>query len=142
MYRKEKAWAWHQTLTSCLTFGNWPNFTEPQFPWIQSRDPNTYHVSVLGRLGGIKSVKKTTENPHRQAFWEKQFSEVDIIHAHISEIVTDSNHLFSGLHVCSRSNEKMADVFAPHLLTWNVVLTPTGLWIKITLPSGCIMCFR
>lgn len=31
---RENSWRWHQTLTGCLTFGEWPHFSESQLSWV------------------------------------------------------------------------------------------------------------
>lgn len=122
---------------------------------MQSRDPGAYYICVLGGSGD-KVYKAAAENPHRRAFWEKLFSEVDNTKCSYLWSRNLLSHLFLGLHVCSRSpstvipsalspqrsaNGKMADVFATHVAV-NTVLTPTGLWITVTPPDGWIMHFR
>lgn len=32
--KRENSWRWHQTLTGCLTFGEWPHFSESQLSWV------------------------------------------------------------------------------------------------------------
>lgn len=99
LYRKGKAWAWHQALASCLIFGNRPNFSKPPFFFfsIHGRDPNANAICVLGGLNDIKSIKQLQRTHTGKHSGRNYFLKLIIINAYVPEIVTYSKDLLPGL---------------------------------------------